>query len=57
VDLHVTVEGNISVREGHDIARDVKREIRSSNKSIAEVLVHIEPTDLMKEKSNLNLEP
>ncbi len=49
VDLHVTVDGTISVREGHDIAREVKRQICSSNKSVAEVLVHIEPTDLMEE--------
>ena len=49
VDLHVTVEGALSVRQGHDIARHVKQIIRTSYPSIAEVLVHIEPSDLLNE--------
>jgi cation diffusion facilitator family transporter len=57
VDLHVTVDGGISVRDGHDIARLVKKQICSSNPRIAEVLVHIEPTDLMLEGQNLKPEP
>lgn len=43
VDLHVAVKGDISVREGHDIAHDVKRAIRASDPRIVDVLVHIEP--------------
>jgi len=43
VDLHVGVRGDIPVREGHDIAHDVKRAIRASDPRIADVLVHIEP--------------
>jgi cation diffusion facilitator family transporter len=43
VDLHVGVRGDIPVREGHDIAHDVKRAIRESDPRIADVLVHIEP--------------
>jgi cation diffusion facilitator family transporter len=43
VDLHVEVDGNISVREGHHIAHEVKRAIRESDPRIADVLVHIEP--------------
>jgi cation diffusion facilitator family transporter len=49
VDLHVTVDGAVSVRRGHDIARLVKETIRLSNPHIAEVLVHIEPSDLQSE--------
>lgn len=49
VDLHVTVEGAISVRDGHNIARQVKAAIRTSHPSVAEVLIHIEPSDLLKE--------
>ncbi|OGU32139.1 MAG: cobalt-zinc-cadmium resistance protein [Ignavibacteria bacterium GWA2_55_11] len=49
VDLHVTVDGSLSVREGHDIARKVKRSMQLANPSIAEVLVHIEPSDLLNE--------
>jgi cation diffusion facilitator family transporter len=43
VDLHVEVDGNISVREGHHIAHEVKRAIQESNPRIADVLIHIEP--------------
>ena len=43
VDLHVSVDGGISVREGHHIAHAVKRAIQESNPRIADVLVHIEP--------------
>ena len=43
VDLHVEVEGEISVREGHHIAHAVKRAIQESDPRIADVLVHIEP--------------
>ena len=43
-DLHVGVNGNISVREGHDIAHEVKRAIQKADPRIADVLVHIEPT-------------
>lgn len=43
VDLHVGVDGGISVREGHDIAHEVKRAIQQTDSRIADVLVHIEP--------------
>jgi cation diffusion facilitator family transporter len=42
-DLHVGVDGKISVREGHRIAHEVKRAIQQSDPRIADVLVHIEP--------------
>jgi cation diffusion facilitator family transporter len=42
-DLHVGVNGNISVREGHRIAHQVKRAIQENDPRIADVLVHIEP--------------
>ena len=43
VDLHVEVDGSITVREGHDIAHQVKRAIQQTDPRIADVLVHIEP--------------
>ena len=43
VDLHIGVEGGISVREGHDIAHLVKDAIKQSEARIADVLVHVEP--------------
>lgn len=42
-DLHVKVDGKISVREGHDIAHEVKRAIQQTDSRIADVLVHVEP--------------
>lgn len=43
VDLHVGVDGGISVRDGHAIAHEVKDAIRQSDARIADVLVHVEP--------------
>jgi divalent metal cation (Fe/Co/Zn/Cd) transporter len=43
VDLHVIVNGNKTVTEGHEIAHRVKHALRSSNPKVADVLIHIEP--------------
>ena len=43
VDLHVGVDGSISVRDGHDIAHQVKDAIKATDARIADVLVHVEP--------------
>jgi cation diffusion facilitator family transporter len=43
VDLHVGVDGSISVTEGHDIAHRVKDAIKETDPRIADVLVHVEP--------------
>jgi cation diffusion facilitator family transporter len=43
VDLHVGVDGKISVHDGHEIAHQVKSAIQESDARIADVLVHIEP--------------
>jgi cation diffusion facilitator family transporter len=45
VDLHVGVDGGISVREGHEIAHRVKDAIKQAEARIADVLVHIEPAE------------
>lgn len=45
VDLHVIVNGDISVRYGHEIAHRVKGVIRNSNPRISDVLIHIEPSE------------
>ena len=43
VDLHVQVDGGMSVRQGHELAHRVKDAIRGTNPRIADVLVHVEP--------------
>jgi cation diffusion facilitator family transporter len=45
VDLHVRVDGGISVRDGHHIAHQVKDAIKGSDSRIADVLVHVEPAN------------
>ena len=44
VDLHVLVDGHMPVTEGHRIAHKVKDAIIAAEPTVAEVLVHIEPT-------------
>jgi len=43
VDIHIMVNGNISVAAGHDIAHRVKDGLLQSDLNIADVSVHIEP--------------
>jgi len=43
VDLHVVVDGALSVREGHTIAHGVKDAVRRARPEIRDVLVHVEP--------------
>jgi cation diffusion facilitator family transporter len=45
VDLHVGVDADLTVRQGHHIAHAVRRVIREAKREIADVLVHIEPDD------------
>jgi divalent metal cation (Fe/Co/Zn/Cd) transporter len=46
VDLHVGVDGKMSVHEGHAIAHRVKSAIQQGDSRVADVLVHIEPAKL-----------
>lgn len=43
VDLHVLVDADLSVREGHRIAHATKDAILAAHPRITEVLIHIEP--------------
>lgn len=43
VDLHAVVNGEITVREGHDIAHALKQRLMEALPELADVLVHIEP--------------
>ncbi len=49
VDLHIIVDGTLSVREGHDIAHKVKAVILQANPRIYDVLTHVEPPDALHE--------
>lgn len=43
VDLHANVDGDLSVREGHDIAHDLKDTLKIKLPELGHVLIHIEP--------------
>jgi cation diffusion facilitator family transporter len=43
IDLHVTVDGSMSVREGHEISEAVKRYLLEHGPDIVDVVVHLEP--------------
>ncbi|MGA2888841.1 MAG: cation diffusion facilitator family transporter [Terracidiphilus sp.] len=45
VDLHVVVDGTLTVRQGHNIAHDVEDSLLDKLPKIAEVLVHVEPEE------------
>jgi divalent metal cation (Fe/Co/Zn/Cd) transporter len=43
--LHVLVDPELTVREGHDIASAVKHRLLEQGPNVIDVLVHIEPFD------------
>jgi len=43
VDIHVVVDGEISVNRGHQIAHDVKDALLRSDLGVLDTAVHIEP--------------
>ncbi len=43
LDVAVSVRGNMTVREGHEIAHKVRESVLKSFSDVADVLVHIEP--------------
>ena len=45
IDLHIAVDANITVKEGHDIAHEVKDQVLENVPQVADVLIHVEPDD------------
>ncbi len=45
VDLHITVDGNHTVKQGHDIAHEVKDLLLKNIPEITDVLIHVEPDE------------
>ncbi len=46
VDLHLEVDPDMTVRFSHQVASEVKRSIKHQLKWVADVLVHVEPSDV-----------
>lgn len=45
VDLHATVDANITVKDGHDIAHKLKDTLRKEIPQLGHVLIHVEPNE------------
>jgi len=45
IDLHAIVDGEITVKEGHEIAHSLKDHLRAEIPNLGHVLIHIEPND------------
>lgn len=45
VDLHILVNPDLSVREGHQISEDVKEQLLINGPEVLDVVVHLEPYD------------
>jgi cation diffusion facilitator family transporter len=43
IDIHIIVDGNLTVHDGHEIAHDVKDYLMKTFPQISNVLVHVEP--------------
>lgn len=43
IDLHLEVDGRLSVIQGHDISEEVKTDLIRNNPNIIDVMVHLEP--------------
>ncbi len=45
IDLHLVVKGDLSVRQGHAIAHDLKNLIQKEIPDVSNVLIHVEPDE------------
>lgn len=52
VDLHIQVDGNLTVHEGHIISGCAKRRLITEGPDIVDVLVHIEPDESADQKKS-----
>jgi cation diffusion facilitator family transporter len=57
VDLHMVVNGLLTVREGHHLAHQVKAQVLEAEPQIAEVLIHVEPEEALKKHPNKFMPP
>jgi cation diffusion facilitator family transporter len=48
VDMHIVVDGSISVREGHMIADEVEAQIINGIPIVLDAVIHVEPMDLKR---------
>ncbi len=57
VDLHIEVDGMLSVSEGHQISEAVRNKLVQEMENVADVVVHIDPEDDEREAPSDHLPP
>jgi cation diffusion facilitator family transporter len=57
IDMHIVVDGSISVREGHEIADKVENSIISGLPEVVDVVVHVDPSEDSLDNSRLRQQP
>jgi divalent metal cation (Fe/Co/Zn/Cd) transporter len=50
VDLHIEVDPDISVQEGHRLSHEVKAKLQAELPQVRDVMVHVEPFDATRPK-------
>lgn len=48
VDLHVLVDGSLSVKEGHEIAERVQQRLLDSGPDVVDAVAHVEPVEVAR---------
>ena len=57
VDIHIEVDPEMTVKEGHDIARRVRKHITGESDNVKNVLVHVEPHGSGADEAHLFNQP
>ncbi|MCP4118272.1 MAG: cation transporter [Desulfobacteraceae bacterium] len=47
IDFHLVVDGELTIRQGHDIAEKIKTDLISELPDLSDAIIHIEPSDLL----------
>jgi cation diffusion facilitator family transporter len=53
IDMHIVVDGSISVSEGHQIADNVESKLISGIPEVFDVIVHVDPIEVVPEDKHL----
>jgi len=56
VNLDIEVDPDLSVKEAHDIARNVEKSIKSKLKNIYDIMVHVEPLGNLEEDEKYGIQ-
>ena len=57
IDMHVVVDGSVSVRDGHTIADNVENSIIYGLPEVVDVVVHVDPSEDSSDNSRLRQQP